>query len=150
MLKELARGAVIAERAECPAMLLHTCAQLRNFFDELPAAVECTLTYGRFEAMPRASQADPPDPPPAIVPALWKPLARASQALLSLLGQLHGGLPLGGRDPFALALAGPSAGELAGLSRYRNREGRYFIFHDLANDRFYATDAGGGFAGARK
>ena len=113
VLKELARGAVIAERAECPAMLLHTCAQLRNFFDELPAAVECTLTYGRFEAMPRASQADPPDPPPAIVPALWKPLARASQALLSLLGQLHGGLPLGGRDPFALALAGTSAAELA-------------------------------------
>jgi hypothetical protein len=44
----------------------------------------------------------------------------------------------------------PSAGELAGLSRYRNREGRYFVFHDLANDRFYATDAGGGFAGAQK
>jgi len=44
----------------------------------------------------------------------------------------------------------PSAGELAGLSRYRNREGRYLVFHDLANDRFYATDAGGGFAGAQK
>jgi len=44
----------------------------------------------------------------------------------------------------------PSAGELAGLSRYRNREGRYLVFHDLANDRLYATDAGGGFAGAQK
>ena len=44
----------------------------------------------------------------------------------------------------------PSAGELAGISRYRNREGRYLVFHDLANDRFYATDAGGGFAGAQK
>jgi hypothetical protein len=44
----------------------------------------------------------------------------------------------------------PAAGELAGLSRYRNREGRYFVFHDLANNRLYATDAGGGFAGAKQ
>jgi hypothetical protein len=44
----------------------------------------------------------------------------------------------------------PAAGELAGLSRYRNREGRYVVFHDPANNRLYATDAGGGFAGAKQ
>ena len=88
---ELARGAVIAGRAECPALLLHACAQLRNVFDGLPAAVDNGMAYGPFEAMPRLSQADPPDPPPAIVPALWKPLARATEALLCLLGQLRDG-----------------------------------------------------------
>ena len=44
----------------------------------------------------------------------------------------------------------PAAGELATLARFRNREGRYFVFHDLANNRLYATDAGGGFAASRK
>ena len=44
----------------------------------------------------------------------------------------------------------PAPGELAGLARYRNREGRYFVFHDLAKNRLYATDAGGGFSGAKK
>jgi hypothetical protein len=44
----------------------------------------------------------------------------------------------------------PAPGELAGLVRYRNREGRYFVFHDLAKNRLYATDAGGGFSGAKK
>ncbi len=44
----------------------------------------------------------------------------------------------------------PTAPELAALTRYRNREGRFFVFLDLANNRLYATDAGGGFAGARK
>ena len=44
----------------------------------------------------------------------------------------------------------PFAGELAALTRYRNREGRFLVFHDAANNRLYATDTGGGFAVARK
>ncbi len=44
----------------------------------------------------------------------------------------------------------PVAAELTALARYRNREGRFFVFHDLANNRLYATDAGGGFAASRK
>lgn len=44
----------------------------------------------------------------------------------------------------------PPAAELTRLARHRNREGRYLVFHDLANNRLYATDAGGGFAASRK
>jgi hypothetical protein len=44
----------------------------------------------------------------------------------------------------------PSAAELARFARYRNREGRYFVFYDVTANRLYATDSGGGFAAARK
>ena len=44
----------------------------------------------------------------------------------------------------------PLAPELAALTRYRNREGRFLVFHDITKNRLYATDAGGGFAVARK
>ena len=44
----------------------------------------------------------------------------------------------------------PPANELAALTCYRNREGRYLVFHDTTTHRLYATDAGGGFAVARK
>jgi hypothetical protein len=44
----------------------------------------------------------------------------------------------------------PPAAELARFARYRNREGRYSVFHDVTTNRLYATDSGGGFALARK
>jgi len=44
----------------------------------------------------------------------------------------------------------PPASELAAFTRYRNREGRFFVFHDTTTHRLYTTDAGGGFAVARK
>ncbi len=44
----------------------------------------------------------------------------------------------------------PSPSELARFARYRNREGRYLVFHDVTTQRLYATDAGGGFAASRK
>lgn len=44
----------------------------------------------------------------------------------------------------------PPAAELARFARYRNREGRYLVFHDVTTHRLYATDAGGGFAASRK
>jgi len=44
----------------------------------------------------------------------------------------------------------PSVAELARFARYRNREGRYLVFHDVTTNRLYATDAGGGFAASRK
>lgn len=44
----------------------------------------------------------------------------------------------------------PPAAELMGFTRYRNREGRYQVFHDAAQNRLFATDEGGGFAAARK
>ncbi len=44
----------------------------------------------------------------------------------------------------------PAASELARFSRYRNREGRFLVFHDLTTNRLFATDQGGGFAAARK
>lgn len=44
----------------------------------------------------------------------------------------------------------PAAAELSALARYRNREGRYLVFHDPVGNRLYATDAGGGFAGSRE
>ncbi len=44
----------------------------------------------------------------------------------------------------------PPATDLATFTRYRNREGRYQVFHDAAKNRLYAADAGGGFAPASK
>jgi hypothetical protein len=44
----------------------------------------------------------------------------------------------------------PPAAELARFARYRNREGRYLVYHDVTTNRLCATDAGGGFAAARK
>lgn len=44
----------------------------------------------------------------------------------------------------------PRASELAAFTRYRNREQRFFVFHDTTTNRLYTTDAGGGFAVARK
>lgn len=44
----------------------------------------------------------------------------------------------------------PAPAELASFTRYRNREGRYLVFHDVTTNRLFATDAGGGFAVARK
>lgn len=44
----------------------------------------------------------------------------------------------------------PPAAQLTGFARYRNREGKYQVFHDAAQNRIFATDDGGGFAPARK
>ena len=64
VLAELARAAVLAERALCPGLLLRACAQLRNAFDRLPTAADNLAAYDRFEAMPRAL-AEPTLPPTA-------------------------------------------------------------------------------------
>ena len=79
VLSQLSRAAVLAERAECPSLLLATCTQLRNTFDELPAAVDAGMCYASFQPMRRLSQADEKDPPPDIPPALWRPMLRASR-----------------------------------------------------------------------
>ena len=105
VLAELSRAAVLAMRADCPALLLSTCAQLRNTFDQLPAAEDTAFAYRAFQAMPRLSQADDKDPPPDITPELWKPLLRSSEALIALIAQLRDGGSIGGRDPFAVAIA---------------------------------------------
>ena len=105
VIAELSRAAVLAIRADCPALLLSTVAQLRNTFDELPAYADTTFAYRCFQPMPRLSQADDKDPPADIPRELWKPLLRASEALLTLITNVRDGGSIGGRDPFAMAIA---------------------------------------------
>lgn len=40
----------------------------------------------------------------------------------------------------------PAITDQTSFACYRNREGRYQVFHDAKANRLYATDAGGGFA----
>ena len=105
ILTELARAAVLAMRAECPALLLAICAQLRNTFDSLPRGRGAFFAYKAFEPMPRLSQADDKDPPADIPPELWKPPLRAAEALIALTAQLRDGGSIGGRPVHSRSLS---------------------------------------------
>ena len=108
-LVEFGRAAVLAWRAQCPALLLRACVSMRNWFEGLPAGAAAAAAYGGFEDLTRAKgdESTRVDPywQPLVAPQLWKPLVRGAEAALDMVDQLREGSALGGTDPVGRTLA---------------------------------------------
>ena len=109
VLVECSRCATLALRAQCPVLLLKAAVMLLNFHATLPAGALVASAFEGFEEYPRPKgEPNPPDKPPALPPAAWKPLVRAAEAVLHLASAMRDGKPLAGADPTSRGLAAAS------------------------------------------
>jgi len=118
VLTDFSRAVVLAERADCPVLMLQAAMMLHGHFSRLPVSERAYEVYGGFESL--VCSASDGTIKPALESAVsvdvWRPLLRSSEAVMQLLRRLRAGGALGNAVPLGEVAAATATTTEAGAA----------------------------------